>query len=164
MIDSAAYAIEVQSPDRGHDFEPPPVWGWRIVLAESRCRTCGGLAHEMKVDGGPARSVHLPEMTPEGDEASDASACVRCPGRSWTKAGPNRKVILADRLSPANHRKAELYSAGNTRAARIIEADPERAERLKALFVCAYHVGNRKGELRRLRWEQAISRLGTSDS
>jgi integrase len=30
----------------------------------------------------------------------------------------------------------------------------ELPERLKALFVCAYHVGTRKGELRRLRWEQ----------
>jgi integrase len=30
----------------------------------------------------------------------------------------------------------------------------ELPERLKALFVCAYHVGTRKGELLRLRWDQ----------
>ena len=30
----------------------------------------------------------------------------------------------------------------------------ELPDRLKALFVCAYHVGTRKGELRRLRWDQ----------
>jgi integrase len=30
----------------------------------------------------------------------------------------------------------------------------EVPERLKVLFVCAYHVGTRKGELRLLRWEQ----------
>jgi integrase len=30
----------------------------------------------------------------------------------------------------------------------------ELPERLKALFVCAYHVGTRKGELRRLHWDQ----------
>jgi integrase len=30
----------------------------------------------------------------------------------------------------------------------------ELPQRLKALFVCAYHIGTRKGELRRLRWDQ----------
>jgi integrase len=30
----------------------------------------------------------------------------------------------------------------------------ELPERLKALFVCAYHLGGRKGELRKLQWEQ----------
>jgi integrase len=30
----------------------------------------------------------------------------------------------------------------------------ELPDRLKALFVCAYHVGTRKGELRKIRWEQ----------
>ena len=30
----------------------------------------------------------------------------------------------------------------------------ELPDRLKALFVCAYHVGTRKGELRKTRWEQ----------
>jgi integrase len=30
----------------------------------------------------------------------------------------------------------------------------ELPARLKALFVCAYHVGTRKGELRKIRWEQ----------
>jgi integrase len=30
----------------------------------------------------------------------------------------------------------------------------ELPTRLKALYVCAYHVGTRKGELRKIRWEQ----------
>jgi integrase len=30
----------------------------------------------------------------------------------------------------------------------------EFPQRLKALLVCAYHVGTRKGELRKIRWEQ----------
>jgi integrase len=30
----------------------------------------------------------------------------------------------------------------------------ELPDRLKALFVCAYHVGTRKGELRKIRWDQ----------
>jgi hypothetical protein len=30
----------------------------------------------------------------------------------------------------------------------------ELPERLKALFVCAYHVGTRKGELRKIHWSQ----------
>jgi integrase len=34
---------------------------------------------------------------------------------------------------------------------KVLEELPER---LKALFVCAYHVGTRKGELRKIRWEQ----------
>ena len=34
---------------------------------------------------------------------------------------------------------------------KLLEALPER---LKALFVCAYHVGTRKGELRKLQWPQ----------
>ena len=42
----------LQCPDGGHDFEPLPVeGGWGIVIGESRCRTCGALADEIKVDG-----------------------------------------------------------------------------------------------------------------
>jgi integrase len=36
----------------------------------------------------------------------------------------------------------------------------ELPERLKALFVCAYHVGTRKGELRKIRWEQVDFEAG----
>ena len=36
----------------------------------------------------------------------------------------------------------------------------ELPDRLKALFVCAYHVGTRKGELRQIRWEQVDFEAG----
>jgi hypothetical protein len=61
MSENVAYqgSIEI-CRDGKHVFELRPVAGrWAIVEGESRCRACGALADEIRVDGRPTRAVHL---------------------------------------------------------------------------------------------------------
>ena len=75
-----------------------------------------------------------------------------------------RAFTLAMREDPPLVRRAPYIPKLEEDNARQGFLDPEQYEKLleelplplKALFVCGYHTGARKGELRKIRWEQQV--------
>jgi len=65
-----------------------------------------------------------------------------------------RKVPYIPQLEEDNARQGFLEA---DQYMRLLDELPIR---LKALFVCAYHVGNRKGELRKAQWDQVDFEAG----